>query len=91
VIAFRGGGALETVRGLDRARPTGLFFEAQTAGAIAAAVERFEREGRAIAPEDCRANALDFTPERFHAAYLERLTEAWARHGGQVVRTFDAA
>jgi glycosyltransferase involved in cell wall biosynthesis len=91
VIAFGGGGALETVRGLDRARPTGLFFEAQTAAAIAAAVERFERKGRAITPEDCRANALDFTPERFRAAYLERVGEAWARHGGQVVRTFDAA
>ena len=48
VIAFAGGGALETVRGLDQPRPTGLFFEAQTAEAIAAAVLRFEREGRAI-------------------------------------------
>jgi glycosyltransferase involved in cell wall biosynthesis len=91
VIAFGGGGALETVRGLDRARPTGLFFEAQTAAAIAAAVERFERDGRAIAPEDCRANALDFTPERFRAAYLEQVAKAWARHRGQVVRTSDAA
>lgn len=91
VIAFGGGGALETVRGLDRARPTGLFFEAQTAAAIAAAVECFERDGQAIAPADCRANALDFTPERFRAAYLEQVAKAWARHGGQVVRTSDAA
>ena len=51
VIAFAGGGALETVRGLDQARPTGLFFEAQTAAAIAAAVERFERAGGAIDPD----------------------------------------
>jgi glycosyltransferase involved in cell wall biosynthesis len=91
VIAFGGGGALETVRGLDRARPTGLFFDGQTPAAIAAAVERFEREGGTILAADCRANALDFTPERFRAAYLKGVAEAWAQHGGQVVRTSDAA
>ena len=91
VIAFGGGGALETVRDLDRARPTGLFFDAQTPGAIAAAVERFEREGRRILPEHCRAQALEFAAERFRAAYLRQVTEAWTRHGGQVVRQSDAA
>lgn len=91
VIAFAGGGALETVRGLDQARPTGLFFEDQTAAAIAAAVERFEREGGAIDPEDCRANALAFAPERFRSAYRTEVAQAWARHGGRVVRDSDAA
>jgi glycosyltransferase involved in cell wall biosynthesis len=91
VIAFGGGGALETVRDLDQARPTGLFFDAQTPGAIAAAVGRFEREGSRILPENCRAHALDFTSERFRAAYLRQVTEAWTRHGGQVVRQPDAA
>jgi glycosyltransferase involved in cell wall biosynthesis len=91
VIAFGGGGALETVRDLDRARPTGLFFDAQTPGAIAAAVERFEREGRRILPEHCRAQALEFAAERFRAAYLRQVTDAWSRHGGQVVRQSDAA
>ena len=91
VIAFAGGGALETVRGLDQARPTGLFFEAQTAEAIAAAVRRFETEGRAIAAEDCRANAQAFSAERFRSAYVRQVSDAWARHGGRVVRTSDAA
>ena len=91
VIAFAGGGALETVRGLDQARPTGLFFEAQTAEAIAAAVLRFETEGRAIAAEDCRANAQAFSAERFRSAYVRQISDAWARHGGRVVRTSDAA
>jgi glycosyltransferase involved in cell wall biosynthesis len=91
VIAFGGGGALETVRDLDQARPTGLFFDAQTPGAIAAAIGRFEREGSRILPENCRAHALDFTSERFRAAYLRQVTEAWTRHGGHVVRQPDAA
>jgi glycosyltransferase involved in cell wall biosynthesis len=91
VIAFAGGGALETVRGLDQPRPTGLFFDAQDAAAIAAAVERFEREGGAIRAEDCRANAQAFTPERFRSAYLAEIATAWARHGGRVVRASDAA
>jgi glycosyltransferase involved in cell wall biosynthesis len=84
VIAFAGGGTLETVRGLDQARPTGLFFEAQTAAAIAAAVERFERAGGAIDPAHCRANALAFAPEHFRRAYLAEIAQAWARHGGRV-------
>jgi glycosyltransferase involved in cell wall biosynthesis len=91
VIAFGGGGALETVRALGQPRPTGLFFPAQTVAAIAAAVERFEREGGKIAPADCRTHAFGFTPERFRAAYLHEVSEAWSRHGGHVVRPFDAA
>jgi glycosyltransferase involved in cell wall biosynthesis len=84
VIAFGAGGALETVRGLGQSRPTGLFFEAQTPAAIAAAVERFEREGGAIDPAACRAHALEFAPERFRSEYLAEVAEAWARHGGRV-------
>jgi glycosyltransferase involved in cell wall biosynthesis len=91
VIAFAGGGALETVHGLDQARPTGLFFEAQTAEAIAAAVLRFEREGRTITAQDCRANALAFSTEQFRSAYLREVAAAWVRHGGRVVPASDAA
>jgi glycosyltransferase involved in cell wall biosynthesis len=91
VIAFAGGGVLETVRGLDQARPTGLFFEAQTAEAIAAAVLRFEREGLAITASDCRSNAQAFSAERFRSAYFREVADAWKRHGGRVVRAPDAA
>jgi hypothetical protein len=68
-----------------------VFFEAQTAAAIAAAVERFEREAGAIDPDDCRANALAFTPERFRSAYRAEIAQAWALHGGRVVQDSDAA
>ncbi len=91
VIAYGAGGALETVRGLDQAKPTGLFFEAQTPEAIAAAVLRFEREAGGIRPDDCRANALRFAPERFREAYLEQVALAWRRHGGRVAEGVDAA
>ncbi|MGH6945538.1 MAG: glycosyltransferase [Geminicoccaceae bacterium] len=79
VIAFRGGGALETLRELGGPRPTGLFFDAQTPEAIVAAVERFERHGGAIAPEDCRENAMGFAPERFRAAFMDQVGRAWAQ------------
>lgn len=84
VIAYAGGGALETVRGPDQPQPTGLFFEHQTPDAIAAAVERFEREGGAISPRDCRDNALAFAPERFRQAYARAVIEVWRGHGGGI-------
>jgi glycosyltransferase involved in cell wall biosynthesis len=90
VIAYAGGGALETVRGPDRASPTGLFFDAQTPDAIADAVERFEREGAGFAPEDCRANAQQFAPERFREGFVREVSDAWARHGGRIA-SFRAA
>jgi glycosyltransferase involved in cell wall biosynthesis len=59
VIAFGKGGATETVRDGE----TGLFFEAQTADAVAEAVERFERG--AFDPTACRANAEPFGLARY--------------------------
>jgi glycosyltransferase involved in cell wall biosynthesis len=91
VIAYAGGGALETVRGLDQARPTGLFFDQQTPDAIADAVERFERQGAALAPEDCRANAEEFTPERFRDGFVREVSDAWTRHGGRITSPAEVA
>jgi len=82
VIAYAGGGALETVRGPDQPQPTGFFFEDQTPDAIAAAVERFERDGGAISARHCRDNALAFAPERFRHAYARVVIEAWRTQGG---------
>lgn len=84
VIAFAGGGVLETVRGLDQPRPTGVFFDRQTPESIAEAVERFEREATAISAQNCRDNALRFRPERFRAQYVREVEAAWVRHGGQI-------
>lgn len=79
VIAFRAGGALETVV----EGKTGLFFNEQTCESLSEAIQRFEllagTEGsrlvaRSFSPEACRANAERFRPERFRAeikAFLE--------------------
>ena len=65
VIAFGKGGALETVRGLDKTKPTGLFFEEQIVDSLIAAVEQFEGCQEAIKPEFCRENAERFSIEVF--------------------------
>ena len=78
VVAYGAGGALETVRGLGCdgvERPTGLFFETQSAESIIAAVEYFEANAAKFQPEDCRNNALRFAPERFRQEY-KRVVEA---------------
>jgi glycosyltransferase involved in cell wall biosynthesis len=69
VIAFGRGGALETVLGPDRERPTGLFFAAQTEQAIIDAVTRFEAVAGLFKPENCRANAERFSRENFRKAF----------------------
>ena len=81
VIAYGAGGALETVRGLDQAAPTGLFFDAQEPAAIAAAVRTFERDGRGIRPRDCHAHARRFAPEAFRHAYVREVVDLWRAEG----------
>ncbi|WP_027797464.1 glycosyltransferase family 4 protein [Paraburkholderia acidipaludis] len=74
VIAYGKGGALETV--LEGARPTGLFFDEQSAEAIVAAVDAFEREPGRIRPEDCRANAERFSAARFREELFARVAQS---------------
>lgn len=69
VIAYAKGGALETIRGLDDERPTGVFFKEQSVEAIQAAVRSFEQASTRILPVACRENALRFAPERFRAEF----------------------
>lgn len=71
VIAFGKGGALETIRGLDSDRPTGVFFAEQNVAAIKHALERFEREGARIVPEACRENAMRFSIEKFRERFSD--------------------
>jgi glycosyltransferase involved in cell wall biosynthesis len=77
VIVYGKGGALETVRGLEAAEPTGLFFEAQTPEAIADAVLRFESNQSRFSSAACRENALAFAPERFRAEFAAFVEDAW--------------
>lgn len=59
VIAFGKGGTLETVKEGE----TGLFFREQTPESLCRAIEEFE--GRSWDFENCRANAMRFSPREF--------------------------
>lgn len=66
VIAFGKGGALETVVSYRMSeKPTGLFFYEQTPEAIKQAVREFELNDYLFVAENCRENAVKFSPERF--------------------------
>jgi glycosyltransferase involved in cell wall biosynthesis len=75
VIAFGRGGALETVRGQDKDRPTGVFFKSQTEEAIVAAVQDFESAVDRFTPENCRDNARQFSRTKFRENFLSVVEE----------------
>lgn len=81
VIAFRGGGALETVREGE----TGLFFGEQTTEALTAALDCFERTVERFSPAACRAHAAVFDSSRFRSSIERQLREwrVWPVSGGQ--------
>jgi glycosyltransferase involved in cell wall biosynthesis len=62
VIAFRGGGALETVT----EGKTGVFFDTQTPESLSKALDAFRAE--AFDPVELRSAALEYSGERFLAA-----------------------
>ena len=61
VIAYKDGGALETVQ----EGQTGLFFEEQTKESLADAIEWFEKRENEFSPAACRSKAEEFSPGRF--------------------------
>ncbi|MBC6476426.1 MAG: glycosyltransferase [Hormoscilla sp. GM7CHS1pb] len=72
VIAYGGGGALETVRDL-RQHPdggTGLFFAAQTGESLVEAVKIFEQSRGQLHPEIARSHAAQFDAKAFEQSYL---------------------
>jgi glycosyltransferase involved in cell wall biosynthesis len=71
VIAFGKGGALETIRGLQHAAPTGVFFDEQSVDAIVNAVFEFEQSSVSITPQACRNNAERFGIENFRQSLTE--------------------
>jgi len=75
VIALGRGGALESIRGMDDAVPTGAFFAEQTPQAVADAVRAFESGGSRISAAACRENALRFAPGRFRSG-IARIVDA---------------
>jgi glycosyltransferase involved in cell wall biosynthesis len=79
VIAFGRGGALEIVRGLDAREPTGIFFERQDPDCLREAVATFEANWHRFSPEACRANAENFSRQRFRNGMSAVITREMAR------------
>lgn len=82
VIAYGKGGVLESVRGLEHASPTGVFFQQQSVPAIREAVERFEREKGRFSPVACRESALGFGIDIFRhrfRTFVEGALEQFSR------------
>lgn len=67
VIAYRGGGAVETIVENE----TGIFFDAQTPKAIIEAVQKFS--DKKFSPAVCRAQAEKFSIEIFKQNVLKKL------------------
>ena len=79
VIAYEKGGSVETIRGLDRAQPTGVFFTEQTVSSLQGAVATFELEAERIAAVDCHQNALRFGAERFRREFGDLVRDRYTR------------
>ncbi|MGK7942743.1 MAG: glycosyltransferase [Crocosphaera sp.] len=79
VIAYGGGGALETVIDIrqNRDEGTGIFFFPQTSQALVKAVETFSEFQHQINPESCRHQAAKFTPKIFKTSYLTFLEQSY--------------
>lgn len=81
VIAYRAGGALETVRDIEQEfnSATGLFFDQQTAISLIDGVRRFESKQKEFRPEIGRLNALKFSPNDFQQRYLTYIEDCYQR------------
>lgn len=76
VIAYGKGGALETVRGIDKEKPTGIFFHEQNIASIHQALREFEQRQDHFTPEACVHHARRFRPERFQEELKDFVKEA---------------
>lgn len=84
VIAYAGGGALETVLDI-RQHPktgTGLFFADQTEAALVETVEAFEQLSGKFQPEMGRAHSAQFAPEVFEQRYLAFVEQCYQEFHG---------
>jgi glycosyltransferase involved in cell wall biosynthesis len=80
VIALGRGGALETVRDVTAARPTGVLFDEQNGDAIVDAVRRFEAHAGLISRAACRDNAQRFGVARFRREFRAFVAARWDEH-----------
>lgn len=77
VIAYGGGGALETVLDIRQypQKGTGILFYSQTSENLIKTVETFEKFQHPIKSESCRQQAAKFTPKIFEMSYLAFLED----------------
>jgi glycosyltransferase involved in cell wall biosynthesis len=78
VVAYKKGGAVETICGLGTPKPTGVFFEEQTVTGLLKAIHSFEENANAISAANCRENALRFSPDRFRREFKELVGSEWS-------------
>ncbi|HHL39847.1 MAG TPA: glycosyltransferase family 4 protein [Deltaproteobacteria bacterium] len=78
VIAFRGGGALDTVK----EGVSGIFFDERTPESIADAVRRFEEGAMDVDPAAIRAHALRFDSRVFKERFLGFIEEKFEEFAG---------
>ena len=72
VIAYRGGGALETVK----EEVSGIFFDEQTEASLIEALDAFERRAGDFDPAAINTHAKSFAPEFFDAAFMDLVNTA---------------
>lgn len=77
VIAYGRGGARETIVPLGTPDATGLLFAEQTTASLIRAVDCFEQRAAEISSQNCRSNALRFTPDAFRRALVDLVNDAW--------------
>ncbi|RED65084.1 glycosyltransferase family 4 protein [Cohnella lupini] len=75
VIAYGKGGVLETIRGLDHEKPTGVFFNQQTVSSLVEAISDFEKNNHRISSLECRHNALRFSASEFREKFSRHVRE----------------
>lgn len=74
VIALGNGGATETIIAPGHALdPTGIFFSEQSVESLTSAIEAFESMRGRFHAQAARANAVQFSAERFHAELVRLL------------------
>ncbi|MFZ5649357.1 MAG: glycosyltransferase family 4 protein [Bacillota bacterium] len=86
VIAYGGGGVLETVNPLNPPGnrvgsggyiPTGIFFEDQSPESINRAVALFQKHEDSFVPADLRRHSLRFGRERFEKQIRDFIEDRW--------------
>jgi glycosyltransferase involved in cell wall biosynthesis len=86
VIAFRRGGALETVIGVDESssptKSTGVFFAEQTADSLIVAIKTYEQLKDRFDPVFIRQHTAQFARPRFKSEIADHIDRCLRRHRG---------